>query len=328
MEPQEFCAAFGDVRDNRQGLRVVHYDDAAVLVPHDFLKRGSKRLVCLDIDGCVLFGKGAGFSLKQVVDFFRDLEKVARGLDYVPAAVDAERALELHLAREEFRDAPAYRRCVDMQNQGTLQGFSFGDNPVIERGIEFAIPLDVKVGGKGEVPREPSFQRLVHLWEAEVNLSVHYISQNGFSLYVFIRSAYLKKEKSVIIKNTNHGIMRLIFVYNADGSLISLIKDTAHKLALPATYPCNLCRLTYPIASMDKTWKNFIASLPHDVVFLHRDEFQKKYPGRRDAPLPAVFQEDSSGISLLVSREEIDAAKNLSELIQVIQRALPIQHHG
>lgn len=48
--------------------------------------------------------------------------------------------------------------------------------------------------------------------------------------------------------------MKLIFVYNSDSTFASLIKDTAHKLASPTTYPCNLCRLTYPVALMDKEW--------------------------------------------------------------------------
>lgn len=65
--------------------------------------------------------------------------------------------------------------------------------------------------------------------------------------------------------------MRLIFVYNVDSNFPALIAGTVHKLASPKTYPCNLCKLTYPTILMSKDWKEFIASLPHATAFLHRD---------------------------------------------------------
>lgn len=117
--------------------------------------------------------------------------------------------------------------------------------------------------------------------------------------------------------------MKLIFVYNSNGTLASLIKDTTHKLASPATYPCNLCRLTYPVASMDREWKKFIESLPHKAVFLHRDEFRKQYPSEKDMPLPAVFIEDAAGLALLIPHTEINKAKNVAELIETVKHFLP-----
>lgn len=117
--------------------------------------------------------------------------------------------------------------------------------------------------------------------------------------------------------------MKLIFVYNIDSNLFALIAGTAHKLAAPKTYQCNLCKLTYPFASMDKEWKKFVASLPYQAVFLHRDEFHKQYPNQKDNPLPAVFIEDNSVIRLLVSAEEVNKANNISELIEITKRLLP-----
>lgn len=117
--------------------------------------------------------------------------------------------------------------------------------------------------------------------------------------------------------------MKLIFVYNADSSFFALIKGTAHKLASPETYPCNLCKLTYPFASMDKEWKSFINSLPHQTEFLHRDEFAAQYPKQTNISLPAVFIEDTSGIRLLISAEEINKAKNIDELVTITKNALP-----
>jgi len=119
--------------------------------------------------------------------------------------------------------------------------------------------------------------------------------------------------------------MKLIFVYNSDGTVASLIKDTAHKLVSPETYPCNLCRLIYPLASMKGEWRKFIESSPHEVVFLHRDEFHEQYPDQKNVQLPAVFRVDPSVIQILISHNEINKAKNLSELIEVVKQSLSNQ---
>ena len=117
--------------------------------------------------------------------------------------------------------------------------------------------------------------------------------------------------------------MKLIFVYNSDGTIASLIKDTAHKLVSPKTYPCNLCRITYPGVTMQEEWQNFIQSLSHEVVFLHRDEFHKQYPEKKDVQLPATFTENSAGLGLLIPHTEINKASNVKELIETVKHFLP-----
>lgn len=117
--------------------------------------------------------------------------------------------------------------------------------------------------------------------------------------------------------------MRLIFVYNSDGNLFALAGDTVRKLVSPKTYPCNLCKITYPTILMDSEWKKFIASLPYQTIFLHRDEFQKQYPNQKDIPLPALFKEDGAGISLLIPRDEINKAHNVQDLIKIVNHFLP-----
>lgn len=117
--------------------------------------------------------------------------------------------------------------------------------------------------------------------------------------------------------------MKLIFVYNSDGTFASLVKDTVHKLVSPDTYHCNLCRITYPGVTMQGDWRTFIQSLPHEIVFLHRDEFRKQYPNHKDSQLPVAFTESASGLSLLISHTEINKAKNVGELIETVKRFLP-----
>ena len=119
--------------------------------------------------------------------------------------------------------------------------------------------------------------------------------------------------------------MKLIFVYNSDGTVASLIKDVVHKLISPETYPCNLCRLTYPLTSTQVEWRKFIELLPHEVVFLHRDEFREQYPVLKNVQLPAVFRAGASELQLIISHIEINKAKNLSELIEVVRKSLSNQ---
>lgn len=116
--------------------------------------------------------------------------------------------------------------------------------------------------------------------------------------------------------------MKLIFVYNADGDILALSSGVARKLASPKTYSCNLCKLTYPGIFMNKAWKQFISSLPYVTAFLHRDEFIKKYPDKKDIKLPAVFFEDGLNLRLAISDKEINKAKNISELIDITKHVL------
>lgn len=113
--------------------------------------------------------------------------------------------------------------------------------------------------------------------------------------------------------------MKLLFVYNSDGNFTALVGDTIHKLASPDTYQCNLCRLTYPFVSINAEWKKFVMSLSHEVLFLHRDEFARRYPNYRHMPLPAVFEESSRGLGVLISPKEINKAQNIQELIKIVK---------
>ena len=72
-------------------------------------------------------------------------------------------------------------------------------------------------------------------------------------------------------------MQQLIFVYNADSGWFNSLTDAVHKMVSPSTYQCSLCALTYGNVSMKKEWREFIESLPFDVLFLYKDEFIKHY---------------------------------------------------
>lgn len=120
--------------------------------------------------------------------------------------------------------------------------------------------------------------------------------------------------------------MNLLFVYNADSGLLNALKDTVHKAIATNTYSCNLCRITYPGVTMQADWEKFIKSLPHEVSFLHKDEFHKQYPSQKDIQLPAVFIEKSTGPELLISHTEINKANSVESLIETIKRFLSKQN--
>ncbi len=93
----------------------------------------------------------------------------------------------------------------------------------------------------------------------------------------------------------------------------------------PSTYECSLCRFTYGMTSMNKDWRNFLSSIDAEKIFLHRNEFQKLYPGHK-AELPAIFTEKEDGIEVLVSAADIKACENLKGLIALVEQRVEAMH--
>nr|WP_297914018.1 GTPase [uncultured Allomuricauda sp.] len=117
---------------------------------------------------------------------------------------------------------------------------------------------------------------------------------------------------------------KLIFVYNADSGARNAILDSMHKVFSPSTYDCKLCDLTYGLVKENRTWKRFRETSEHDMIFLHRDEFRKKYASKfgHKFTFPVVLIEGERGLEVLVSVEELNALKTPGALIQMIKRNL------
>lgn len=125
-----------------------------------------------------------------------------------------------------------------------------------------------------------------------------------------------------------HSGTRLILVYNADGGLLNAVKDAVHKVASPATYPCSLCALTYGWVAMRGRWRRFLASLPHEKVFHHRDDFALAFPGLAVA-LPAILLVEGDGKPrVLVSAPELNALSDLKALIALVEERLVLVRLG
>jgi hypothetical protein len=111
---------------------------------------------------------------------------------------------------------------------------------------------------------------------------------------------------------------RLVFVYNADSGLANTVLDHLHKVLSPSTYACNLCRLAYPGFAAAPEWKAFLASLPLEAEFHHRDTFGETY-GARSEPLPAVYRLSGGALSVVADGRELSALETLPELVALLR---------
>jgi hypothetical protein len=114
---------------------------------------------------------------------------------------------------------------------------------------------------------------------------------------------------------------KLIFVYNADSGLLNAMKDWAHKIVSPETYPCSLCALTYDNLGMRRPWREFVKEMGYEVEFLHRDELAEQY-GIKDVKLPASFTLQNGKPKLWINSETMDACESLDDLQTLVTRKL------
>lgn len=111
---------------------------------------------------------------------------------------------------------------------------------------------------------------------------------------------------------------KLIFVYNADGGILNMVKDLIHKNVSPETYPCSLCAVTWDNLGMKREWKQFVSGLGREVEFLHRDELAKEH-GITDVSLPAAFVHCmDEKPELWLDSEKMDSCKSLEDLQELV----------
>ncbi len=110
--------------------------------------------------------------------------------------------------------------------------------------------------------------------------------------------------------------MKIIFVYNASTAFFSQVTDFAHKIISPDTYECNLCKLTYGNFSIKKDWQEFIAKLPHTLIFWHKEELLKEIPAMASTSLPVILtgNDRETAPRILISSEELNKLQTLEEL--------------
>lgn len=116
-------------------------------------------------------------------------------------------------------------------------------------------------------------------------------------------------------------LQELWFVYNADSGLGNTLLDGAHKVLSPATYACKLCQLTHGAFTERKAWKDFRQSHTLPMHFLHKDEFRKEFASKYGHAynFPVVLGNTGSELEVVVSRDELNALKTVSDLILLLQ---------
>ncbi len=115
---------------------------------------------------------------------------------------------------------------------------------------------------------------------------------------------------------------KILFVYNADSDTFSQIKDLVTKVVAPKKYQCNLCAVTYGPIKIKNEWKTFLDNLPQEKVFMHRDEFRTIYPDKADVPLPVILSEENNTLNIIISADEINQQKTLSDLERLVKGRL------
>ena len=110
--------------------------------------------------------------------------------------------------------------------------------------------------------------------------------------------------------------MHLLFIYNAESGKLNALFDIGHKIVNPESYSCNLCSLTHGTFAERKEWKRFKESTSLDLVFLHRNEFEKQFG--QTFSYPIVLKKEEGGLEVFVSTEELNAVSDPAKLIELI----------
>ena len=118
-------------------------------------------------------------------------------------------------------------------------------------------------------------------------------------------------------------ITQLVFVYNADSGMLNLMKDIAHKLFSPKTYPCRLCDLTFSALGERASWIEFRQHLGVAQEYLHIDEFTQQYADQLEngggvVAYPAVFSLTGEGLLQVLTKRQLDECGSLDMLKQLV----------
>lgn len=110
---------------------------------------------------------------------------------------------------------------------------------------------------------------------------------------------------------------KLIFVYNANAGLVSTTLDIAHKLISPSTYQCELCQLTHGVFKEREVWKQFRENNKEELIFYHKDEFEKRYQARFDYPV--VLESDNDKLKIVLNSAQLAEIRDAADLIKAVQ---------
>jgi hypothetical protein len=115
------------------------------------------------------------------------------------------------------------------------------------------------------------------------------------------------------------GIVRLVGIYNADGTLTGEVAYVVGKLLGRAH--CALCDITHGIREKQE-WKACRAALPVPFDTIHRDERTPELAALTGADLPCVVAETTRGLALLLTRVDLERCEgNPEALVDALEAA-------
>lgn len=113
----------------------------------------------------------------------------------------------------------------------------------------------------------------------------------------------------------------ILFVYNAESGIAAGLMDSIHKLVSPATYPCDLCAITYGPVGMRAAWRVYLRTLALPMRFLHRADFLAEWPDA-DIVLPAILLDTDGRLEALVDAARMRGIARVDDLAAALDAAL------
>jgi hypothetical protein len=115
---------------------------------------------------------------------------------------------------------------------------------------------------------------------------------------------------------------KLIFIYNASNTPLSVSLDFIHKIVSPSTYQCSLCKVTYGNVSMHSKWKKYIETSNYTFEFLYKNNYIKYHKDLKVEEFPVAYIYDGNKYELFISKQEFDLHSNLDSLIDIVNQKL------
>ncbi|HJO95443.1 MAG TPA: hypothetical protein QF753_18745 [Victivallales bacterium] len=138
---------------------------------------------------------------------------------------------------------------------------------------------------------------------------------------LFINVSYGANEIIPLKQPVESRPMKITFIYNAKSGKINTFMDIGHKILNPDTYSCNLCSLTYGVFTEKEEWKKYRENSSFELIFFHKDEFEKKYKGNEKFTYPIILKSETDGIyEVLVPTQKINELNGISELIEILPK--------
>ena len=75
---------------------------------------------------------------------------------------------------------------------------------------------------------------------------------------------------------------------------------------------------TFGIFGVKKDWKKFIQNLNIETEFLHKNEFEEKFPSIKDAKYPSAYIQDDGNLALFITQDEMNKVKSLEEMEAIV----------